>query len=151
MSSPYTRRNLFIERLNRFKCNNIFRCCECEHEFLAKDMLTDKHDKNYCENCCRQVIKSNRHLRLRSVYFPILNDEQFDKMIKDFVIVNEKYKDLQKDDICLKMQYNNVIAQLLMYNKYATYNDCKQYGLFLTSIEKNKYYENIYKKISMDL
>lgn len=147
----YKRLNLFIERLNRFKHNNIFTCCECNNECQAHDMLTDKFDKSYCEICFKQLIKSNKHLRLRSVYYPILNDEQFDKMVKDFVIINEKYKELRKDDVHLNMQFSNIIAQLLMYNKYSTYDECKQYGLFLASEEKNNYYENVYKKISVNL
>jgi hypothetical protein len=71
MSYPYRRLDHFIERLNRFKCVK-----EYNTEYNARDMLTDKYDKNYCEKCVKQVIKSNKNIRLRYIYHSIL-DERF--------------------------------------------------------------------------
>lgn len=155
MSYSYKRLTLFTERLNRFKCSNMLCCNECSNEYFAHNMLTDKFNKSYCEECVKQVIKLNKHLRLRSNYHFVLNEEQFNKMINDFIIVNNKFSQLRKEwkesEQCLNMNFSNVVAQLLIYNKYATRDECKQYNLFLLSAEKNKYYENLWAKISIEL
>lgn len=148
MQHPYSTPTLFIEKLNYYKHDNVLNCIECNCPANACDMLTDKYDHNYCIKCASLMTLTKRN-SLKTRYYALLNEEQFTNMVNDFIIVFANFQRLRKDNACLRMNINNVIAQLLIKNNYATYEQTKDYRLWFQSIDKNNYYNHVWTKISI--
>jgi hypothetical protein len=114
---PYKRINLFIERLDVFKDNDI----------KFKPSIGN---------------------------WKFLNDEQYNKIINDFQIINTGYTKYIFNNDKLMANFPNyrfVIAMLLIHNKYATLEECHTMNMFLKSQQKIDYHKKIWSIISRDL
>jgi hypothetical protein len=89
MQNPYSKLTHFVENLNYFRNNYTASCVNCHS--TQSIIYQDKYENNYCDQCAKQI-QIKKHGQLKTRYHPILNKEQFNKIIQDFTLVYEKNK-----------------------------------------------------------
>jgi hypothetical protein len=153
----YKRINVFIERLNAFKIDNFkyFKCSKCtkECDYIISNVYCDH---NFCNECVSKEKCQSCECKFKSCvkYWKLLNDEQYNKMIEDFKIINIGYIKYILNNETLRTDFLNmrfIIAMLLIHNKFATLEECCNMNMFLKSQNKVDYQKKIWSIMSVDL